>query len=374
MWTDLYIFYDFAASPGLLQPLPIPEAVWTDLSMDFIDGLPQSYGKTVFMVVVDRLSKAAHFIALSHPCTAATVAQAFLDNIYKLHGFPRSIVSDRDTVFLSDFWQELFKSQGCSLKMSSAYHPQSDGQTEVVNRCVETYLRCMTSDRPGLWSKRLPLAEFWYNTNYHTATQVTPYEVVYGQAPPVHLPYLPGESKVQVVTKCLEDRERMLLLLKFHLMRAQHRMKQQADLHRSERSFEIGDWVYVKLQPYRQQSVVSRSNEKLSPKYFGPYYVSDYVGTVAYKLRFPEESRVHSVFHVSQLKRAVGDVTVSTQLPSVVTEEHIKRPELILERKMVKRQGRAVTMVLTQWKGQNAEEATWELLFDLQKKFPELQF
>lgn len=109
----------------------------------------------------------------------------------------------------------------------------------------------MTSDRPAMWSKWLPLAEFWYNTPFHTATQVTPYEVVYGQPPPIHLPYLQGESKVQVVAKCLEDREEMLLLLKFHLMRAQHRMKQQADLHRSERSFEIGDWVYVKLQPYR---------------------------------------------------------------------------------------------------------------------------
>lgn len=324
--------YDNAASPGLLQPLPIPEGVWMDISMDFIDGLPLSFGKSVILVVVDRLSKAAHFMALSHPYTAMSVAQTFLDTVFRLHGFPRSIVSDRDAVFVSEFWQELFKLQGCPLNMSTAYHPQSDGQTEVVNHCLETYLRCMTSDKPYLWSRWLPLAEFWYNTNFHSATQVTPYEIVYGQTPPVHLPYLPGESKVQVVAKCLKDREDMLLMLKFHLLRAQHRMKQLADVHRSERSFDIGDFVYVKLQPYRQNSVISRANQKLAPKYYGPYKVLDTRGKVAYKLELPSTSRIHPVFHVSQLK-VIGDVTSSTQLPSVLYEATVKEPECILERK-----------------------------------------
>lgn len=217
--------YDTAASLGLLQPLPIPEGVWMDISMDFIDALPVSNGKSVILVVVDRLSKAAHFIALRHPYTAASVAQAFLDNVFKLHGMPRSIASDRDAVFTSAFWQELFKLQGCSLNLSTTYHPQSDGQTEMVNRCLETYLRCMTSDKPQMWSRWLSLAEYWYNTSYHSAAQSTPYEIVFGQPPPVHLPYLPGEAKVQVVAKSLQEREYMLLILKFHLLRAQHRMK-----------------------------------------------------------------------------------------------------------------------------------------------------
>lgn len=365
--------YDTAAYPGLIQPLPIPEAVWTDISLDFIDGLPPSFRKSVILVVVDRLTKAAHFIALSHPYSASSVAQSFLDNIFKLHGFPRSIVSDRDAVFLSDFWKELFSLQGVALNMSSAYHPQSDGQTEVVNRCVETYLWCMCSDRPHLWSKWLPLAEYWYNTNFHTSIQTTPFEAVYGQAPPLHLPYLPGESKIAVVAKCLQDREDMLLMLKFHLFRAQHRMQQFADQHRTDRSFEIGDYVYVKLQPYRQKSVVLRSNQKLAPKYFGPYKIVDKCGEVAYKVDLPPTSQIHHVFHVSQLKQMIGTATTSTELPTTLTDVFLKEPESILERKMVKRQGRAATKVLVKWKNLPVDEASWEFLFEITRKFPDFQ-
>ena len=362
--------YDTSAYPGLLNPLPIPDSIWSDISMDFIDGLPLSFGKSVIFVVVDRLSKAAHFMALAHPYSASSVAQAFLDNVYKLHGFPQSITSDRDAVFLSDFWKELFSLQGVALNMSTAYHPQSDGQTEVVNRCLETYLRCMSSDRPKMWSKWLPLAEYWYNTNFHTAIQTTPFEAVYGRPPPQHLPYLPGESKVAVVDQGLRDREDMLLMLKFHLSRAQHRMKQFTDQHRTDRSFELGDFVYVKLQPYRQRSVVVRSNQKLAPKYFGPYKVIDSCGSVAYKLELPGGSQIHPVFHVSQLKEAVGNVETTTVLPSVISDVLIKEPERILERKMVKRQGRAATKVLIKWLNQPEDEATWEFLFDVEKRFP----
>jgi hypothetical protein len=140
---------------GLLQPLPIPSQVWDDIAMDFIIGLPLSHGYTTIMVVVDRLTKYAHFIPMKNDYTSKTVAEAFMNNIVKLHGMPKSIVSDRDKVFTSAFWQHLFKLQGTSLAMSSAYHPQTDGQTEVLNKGLELFLRCFSFHNPKSWYKAL---------------------------------------------------------------------------------------------------------------------------------------------------------------------------------------------------------------------------
>jgi hypothetical protein len=133
---------------GLLQPLEVPSQVWSDISIDFIEGLPKVAGKSVILTVVDRFSKYAHFIALGHPYTASSVARAFFDGIVRLHRLLLSIVSDRDPVFTDHVWRDLFKMAGVTLKMSTAFHPQTDGQSEVVNKIIVMYLRCVTGDRP----------------------------------------------------------------------------------------------------------------------------------------------------------------------------------------------------------------------------------
>lgn len=307
--------YETVASPGLLQPLPIPQTVWSEISLDFIEGLPRSHGKDVILVVVDRLSKYAHFIPLTHPYTALKVAQQFLDHIYKLHGVPTSMVTDRDNIFQSQFWKELFTMLRTKLKYSTAYHPQTDGQTEVVNQTLETYLRCMTGERPKDWLRWLALAEYWYNTTFHTSAQTTPYQVVYGQPPPIHRPYMTGDTSIEMVDRSFQHREAAIQLLKFHLARAQQRMKIQADKGRTERIFHEGDMVYLKLQPYRQKTVVNRINLKLAAKYFGPFEVIARIGQVSYKVKLPENARIHPVFHVSQLKKHVGNAAIQSELP-----------------------------------------------------------
>nr|GEX63880.1 putative mitochondrial protein [Tanacetum cinerariifolium] len=167
-------------------------------------GLPKLRGKNFIMVIVDMLSKYAHFIGLSHPFNAAQIAQVFLESVYKLHRMPESIVSDKD-------------------------------KTEVVNMCLKGYLRCMTGDQLKKWIEWLSLVELWYNTNFHTFINTTPFEVVYGRAPPIHVPYLGGLSKVNAVDRILLAKEEAIQVLKFHLQRLQNRMKQQADKSRKIR-------------------------------------------------------------------------------------------------------------------------------------------
>jgi hypothetical protein len=187
---------EIAKSPGTLQLLPIPLAIWRDISMDFITGVPKSGNKSIIMLVVDHLSKYAHFYALQNPFTTSIVAQIFMDQVFKIHGMPHSIVSNRDPTFTSNFWQELFKLQGTQFHLSKAYHPQMDVQTKVVNKCLETYLRCFASENQNQWAQWLPLVEWWYNTSYHIATRMTPFEAVYGQNPPSVLSCVLGVSKV----------------------------------------------------------------------------------------------------------------------------------------------------------------------------------
>jgi hypothetical protein len=174
---------------GFLQPLSVPSQVWSDIAMDFVEGFPKVGGKSVILTVVHRFSKFAHFIALSHPYSTSSITTVFFDYIVCLHGMPCSILSDRDPVFTSTFWKDLFQLAGVTLWFSSAFHPQMDGQSEVANHTIAMYLRCLVGDHPRSWLQWLPYAEFCYNSYYQSALWATPFEVVYGRQPPALLQY-----------------------------------------------------------------------------------------------------------------------------------------------------------------------------------------
>jgi Integrase zinc binding domain len=258
-------------SLGLLEPISIPNNAWEVIIMDFISGLSKSCGKDVLMVIINKFIKYYHLITLTHPFKASDVAHVFLDSIYKRHGLPLKIIIDRDPVFTSVFWKEIMEKLRVTLNFSTSYHPQMNGQSERLNQCVESYLRCMIFQKPKIWARWISLAEWWYNTNFHTTIKRTPFEVLYGYSPP----QLSLESILRscnpAVNEVLEERQKIVRLLKEELIKAQSRMKKYADLKRSERSFYEGDWVYLKLQSYRQVSVKGNLGmHKLKSKFYGP--------------------------------------------------------------------------------------------------------
>jgi hypothetical protein len=338
---------------GLLQPLPVPTMIWSDLAMDFIEALSRVNNKTVTLTVVYRLSKAAHFIPLGHPYTATSVARAFFDEVVRLHGFPTSIVSDRDPVFTSTLWKELFRLLGTQLNLSSAFHPQSDGQSEVANKVIVMYLRCLTGDRPKQWLRWLPWAEYCFNTAFHSALRTTPFKLVYGRDPPSLVGYEKGDARAPAVDQMLRERDEFLQDARDRLHQAQEQVKLFYDAKHTDMAFSVGDWVWVKLLQRPVASMPTQTKGKLAPRFYRPYQILERIGDVAYRLHLPAGARIHNVFHVGVLKAYNGAPPAEVPpLPQMLHGRVLPTPTAVLKSRLA----RGRWQVLVRWEAQPPSE------------------
>ncbi|KAL0556134.1 hypothetical protein IC582_004644 [Cucumis melo] len=282
--------------------------------MDFITGLPRTLrGFTVIWVVVDRLTKSAHFVPGKSTYTASKWAQLYMSEIVRLHGVPVSIVSDRDARFTSKFWKGLQTAMGTRLDFSTAFHPQTDGQTERLNQVLEDMLRACALEFPGSWDSHLHLMEFAYNNSY---------QATIGMAP-----------------------------------------------------FVVGDKVFLKVAPMRGVVRFERRG-KQSPRFVGPFEILERIGPVAYRLALPPSlSTVHDLFHVSMLRKYVPDPSHVVDYEPLEIDENLsytEQPVEVLAREVKTLRNKEIPLVKVLWRNHRVEEATWEREDDMRSRYPEL--
>ena len=291
-----------ASNAGLYLPLPVPTQPWSDISMDFVLGLPRTQrGNNSIFVVVDRFSKMAHFIPCKKTTDAVQVAGLFFREVYRLHGLPVSIVSDRDSRFISHFWRSLWKLFKTSLNMSSACHPQTDGQTEVVNRSLGNMLRCLVGDNLKSWDSILCQAEFAHNHAHNRSLGFSPFKVVYGFVPrgPLALTSLPqvGEFHGRALD-LVEELAHVHTVAHDNLEAPSLKYKQAADRRRRELHLQVGDYVWAVLTKDR---FPAGQYNKLKPRKIGLVEVLEKINPNAYRLRLPSHIHTADVFNVKHL-------------------------------------------------------------------------
>jgi hypothetical protein len=221
--------------------------------------------------VVDRFSKAAHFLPLGHPYTVATVAQVFFDTIVKLHDILSTIVSDQDPLFTDRFWKELFAMAGVKLQFTFAFHPQANGQSEATDKIIAMYLRCLTGDRLRQWLQWLPWAEYCYNSSFQASLHASPFKVVYDRDPPSLRTYSPSEARLPAVDAQLKERDEFLEEICDRLEQAQHHHKEYYDRKHRPVDFKVGQWVWLRLLHQPMASLEVKGHGKLGPRYFRPF-------------------------------------------------------------------------------------------------------
>ncbi|GJT73175.1 putative reverse transcriptase domain-containing protein [Tanacetum coccineum] len=282
----------------LVQPV-IPVWKWENITMDFVTKLPKtSTGQDTIWVIVDRLTKSAHFLPMKETDSMEKLTRQYLKEVVSRHEVPVSIISDRDSKFTSHFWKSLNEALGTQLDMSTAYHPQTDGQSERTIQTLKDMLRACVVDFGKGWDRHLPLVEFSYNNSYHTSIKLTGLEIVH------------------------ETTEKIIQIKK-RIQAARDRQKSYANRRRNPLEFEVGDKVMLKMSPWKGVIRFGKRG-KLNPRYIGPFRIIAKVGTLADRLELPEQlSRVHSTFHVSNLKKCFIDKPLAILLDEIQIDDKL---------------------------------------------------
>ena len=348
-----------AAPYGLLHPLPIPDKKWQYLTLDFVVELPPTAGgHDTILVVVEKLTKFVILLPTKKDATAVDIAHLFHASIMPFSAVPEYIISDRDPKFTSKFWSELFSALGSKLSMSTAFHPQSDGQTERMNRLMQQVLRCYAQKAPHTWVDHLPDVALAINSSVSSATGYSPYYLMFGVEP--NLPHVLGtrcDSSVQAVCDMLKSMHDAVVEARQNLQKAQDHMVAQANKHRRPYQFEVGQRVM--LSTANLTFAQSALGKKLKPKWIGPFSITKVINDVAVQLELHASMKVHDVFHVSLVKPAVLEPTVHPPAlpvePVVIADTTYLEVDSILKH----RQHQDVWEYLVSYKGLPLWEARW---------------
>jgi RNase H-like domain found in reverse transcriptase/Reverse transcriptase (RNA-dependent DNA polymerase)/Integrase zinc binding domain/Retroviral aspartyl protease/Chromo (CHRromatin Organisation MOdifier) domain/DNA N-6-adenine-methyltransferase (Dam) len=357
---------------GLLCPLPIAEQPWAQVSLDLITDLPSADGFDSIVVFVDTFTKMAHFVPTNKTVSAQQLALLFIRHVYRLHGLPQRLISDRDPRILSDFFASLFKRLGTTLAPSTAYHPQTDGQTKRTNRTLEQILRAYVHPLHDDWPSHLPLVEFVYNNSIQTSTTVSPFFANYGFKPftPADVALASSEPPSsspsgQDLLSRIRDTQ---TLVAAQLQLAQARMKAYADASRRELAFQVGDLVKLNTKNIK---IAGQLTRKFKDRFIGPFPVEAVVSAVSYKLTLPAAIKIHPVFHVSLLnpwnEDAEHPAHIQPDRPVPFASDEIRGDDVftvdaIVDVKIgLDPSNRGKTLLfLVHWLGYPPSEATWE--------------
>ncbi|KAD4586323.1 hypothetical protein E3N88_23924 [Mikania micrantha] len=361
---------------GLLLQPEIPMWKWENISMDFITKLPRTTnGKDSIWVIVDRLTKSAHFLPISETYPVRKLARIYIDEIVSRHGIPLSIISDRDARFTARFWESLHEAFGTRLDLSTAYHPQTDGQTERTIQTLEDMLRACVIDFCGNWDSHLPLVEFSYNNSYHASIGMAPFEALYGRKCRSPICWTEVGDSQMTGPEIIQETTDKIRQIRDNLLAARSRQKSYADKRRKPLEFEVGDMVLLKVSPWKGVVRFGKKG-KLAPRYVGPFKILKRIGKVAYKLELPPElSNVHPTFHVSNLRKCLADQDLQVPLDDIRIDDtmhFVEKPVEIMDREVKKLKRSRIPIVKVRWESKRGPEFTWEREDQMKLKYPHL--